>query len=88
MSTLVQKDSKNRLPAGPECDGVYYSREIDERGRIIFTPQVLIDKDEYESKIITLLDKDRDLFIESLLNVPAKNDAFKKAKAKFKKKYK
>ncbi|MAZ46929.1 MAG: hypothetical protein CME65_00105 [Halobacteriovoraceae bacterium] len=88
MSTLVQKDSKNRLPAGPESDGSHFTREIDDRGRIIFTPQVLIDKDEYESKIITLLDSERDLFVESLLKTPVRNDAFKNAKTKFQKKYK
>ncbi len=87
MGALVQKDSKNRLPAGSEVKETHFLREIDERGRIIFTPQVLIAKDEYEEKIITLNDQQRDLFIQSLLSTPTRNSAFKKAKNDFKRKY-
>lgn len=88
MKALVQKDSKNRLPAGTETEGTYYVREVDDRGRIIFTPQVLIPKDEYEDKIITLNDQDRNRFVESLLAAPKRNTAFKKAQEQFNKKYK
>lgn len=88
MGSLVQKDSKNRLPVGPEVEGTYFLREVDERGRVIFTPQVLMAKDEYEEKIIKLNDADRDHFVESLLSTPQRNTAYKKAKEEFKKKYK
>ena len=83
MGALVQKDSKNRLPVGPEVDGTYFLREVDERGRIIFTPQVLVPKDEYEDRIITLGDSERDRFVECLLLAPKRNAAFKKAKDEF-----
>ncbi len=88
MSVLVNKDSKNRLPAGPEVEGTYFLREIDERGRIIFTPQILVPKNEYEEKIITLNDQERDVFVQSLLAAPDRNSAFKKARSEFKKKHK
>jgi hypothetical protein len=88
MKALVQKDSKNRLPAGTEIEGTYFVREVDDRGRIIFTPQVLVPKDEYEEKIITLSDHDRNRFVECLLNPPKRNQAFKKAKEQFNKKHK
>jgi hypothetical protein len=88
MGTLVQKDSKNRLPVGTEVEGTYFIREVDERGRIIFTPQVLVPKDEYEEKIITLNDHERDVFVQSLLADSTRNAAFKKAKDEFRKKYK
>jgi hypothetical protein len=88
MGALVHKDSKNRLPVGTEVEGTYFLREVDERGRIIFTPQVLVPKDEYEEKMITLSDQERDSFVQSLLATPVRNTAFKKAKADFKKKHK
>lgn len=78
MGALVQKDSKNRLPAGTEVEGTYFLREVDERGRIIFTPQVLVPKDEYEDKIITLNDHERDIFVQSLLTAPVRNSALGK----------
>ena len=88
MGSLVQKDSKNRLPVGPEVEGTYFLREVDERGRVIFTPQVLMAKDEYEDKIIRLNDAERDRFTEALLSTPQRNAAYKKAKEEFNKKYK
>jgi hypothetical protein len=88
MASLVQKDSKNRLPVGTEVEGTYFLREVDERGRVIFTPQVLVPKDEYEERLVTLNDTDRDRFVESLLSIPVKNSAYKKAKDEFKKKHK
>lgn len=88
MGALVHKDNKNRLPAGTEVEGTYFLREIDDRGRIIFTPQVLVPKDEYEEKLITLNDQERDLFVQSLLAAPVRNSTFKKAKSEFNKKYK
>ena len=88
MSTVVQKDSKNRVSIGTDVDGTHFTREVDERGRIIFTPQVLMAKDEYEEKIINLADLDRDRFINALLTKPIRNEAFQKAKNEFNKKYK
>lgn len=88
MGTLVHKDSKNRLPVGTEVEGTYFLREIDDRGRIIFTPQILVPKDEYEEKIITLNDQERDVFVQSLLATPVRNSAFEKARDEFNKKYK
>jgi hypothetical protein len=88
MGALVQKDKKNRLPAGSEVEGTYFIREVDERGRVIFTPQVLMAKDEFEERLITLNNAERDRFVESLLSAPQRNAAYKKAKADFKKKYK
>jgi hypothetical protein len=88
MGSLVQKDKKNRLPVGPEVEGTYFLREIDERGRVIFTPQVLVPKDEYDNKLITLSNSERDRFVESLLATPKRNAAFKKAKDEFNKKHK
>lgn len=88
MGSLVQKDNKNRLPAGPESTGTLYLREIDERGRIIFTPQVVMAKDEFEERLIVLSDEERDRFVTSLLSAPKRNEAFKKAKDEFNKKYK
>lgn len=88
MGALVQKDKKNRLPAGPEAEGTYYTREIDEQGRIIYTPQVMVPKSDFEERLITLTDSERDLFVESLMATPVRNAAFKKAQADFKKKYK
>lgn len=88
MSTLVQKDSKNRVSLGADVGDTHFLREVDERGRIIFTPQVLIPKDEFEEKIITLTDPDRDKFVTALLTTPVRNEAFKKAKNEFNKKYK
>jgi len=88
MSTLVQKDSKNRVSIGADVGDTHFLREVDERGRIIFTPQVLIPKDEFEEKIITLTDPDRDKFVTALLTTPVRNEAFQKAKNEFNKKYK
>jgi hypothetical protein len=88
MGALVQKDKKNRLPVGPDVEGVYFIREVDERGRVIFTPQVLVAKDEFEERLITLNDTERDRFVESLLSVPQRNVAYKKAKDDFNRKYK
>ena len=88
MGSLVQKDNKNRLPAGSETAGTYYLREVDERGRIIFTPQVVMAKDEFEERLIVLSDEERDRFVTSLLSAPKRNAAFKKAKDEFNKKYK
>lgn len=86
--SLVQKDSKNRVVIGTEVSATYFTKEIDERGRIILTPQVIVPKDEYEEKIITLADVDRDRFVEALMAKPVRNEAFKKAKEEFNKKYK
>jgi hypothetical protein len=88
MSTLVQKDSKNRVSIGTDVGDTHFLRDVDERGRIIFTPQVLIPKDEFEEKIITLTDPDRDKFVAALLTTPVRNEAFQKAKNEFNKKYK
>lgn len=88
MGALVQKDSKNRLPVGREVEGTYFMREVDERGRIIFTPLVMVPKDEFEERLITLNDEERDRFVTSLMSAPKRNEAFKKAKAEFNKKYK
>ena len=88
MGALVQKDKKNRLPVGPEVEGTYFIREVDERGRVVFTPQVLVAKDEFEERLITLNDAERDRFVESLLSAPQRNAAYKNAKANFDKKYK
>jgi hypothetical protein len=85
---LVQKDSKNRIAIGSEVSATYFMKEIDERGRIILTPQVVVPKEEYEEKIISLADIDRDRFVEALTNKPVRNEAFKKAKDEFNKKYK
>lgn len=86
--SLVQKDSKNRVVIGAEVSATYFTKEIDERGRIILTPQVMVPKDEYEEKIIALADVDRDRFVEALMARPVHNEAFKKAKEEFNKKYK
>jgi hypothetical protein len=88
MGSLVQKDRKNRLPVGTEVEGTYFLREVDERGRVIFTPQVLVPRDEYEDKLITLNDSERDRFVESLLSAPKRNATYKRAKDEFNKKYK
>ncbi len=88
MSMLVQKDSKNRVSIGTDTDVSYFTREVDERGRIIFTPQVVMPKDEYEEKIISLADADRDRFIAALSMQPERNEAFNKAQDEFNKKYK
>jgi hypothetical protein len=88
MSTVVQKDSKNRVSIGTDVEGTHFTREVDERGRIIFTPQVFMAKDEYEEKIINLADHDRDKFMNALLTKPIRNEAFQKAKREFNKKYK
>jgi len=85
---LVQKDSKNRISIGTDTDVTYFTREVDERGRIIFTPQVVIPKDEYEDKIISLADADRDRFITALSAQSIRNEALSKAKDEFNKKYK
>jgi hypothetical protein len=85
---IVQKDSKNRLPAGTLAKDTLYSREVDERGRIIFTPQIVMPREEYEEKVLTLNNEDRDRFINSLMNPPKRNQAFKKAKEQFIKKHK
>lgn len=84
---LVQKDSKNRVSLGPSVDAELFSREIDERGRIIFTPQVVVAKDVYDSSI-KLDNEARDKFVAALLATPMRNEAFRKAEAKFNKKYK
>ena len=55
---------------------------------MIFTPQVLVAKDEFEERLITLNDAERDRFVESLLSAPQRNAAYKNAKANFDKKYK
>ncbi|MDD4976912.1 MAG: hypothetical protein PHY93_21345 [Bacteriovorax sp.] len=88
MSMLVQKDSKNRVSIGTDTDVTYFTRELDERGRIIFTPQVVVPKDEYEEKIISLADVDRDRFITALSAQPVRNEAFNRAQDEFNKKYK
>jgi hypothetical protein len=88
MSMLVQKDKKNRVSIGTDTDVSYFIREVDERGRIIFTPQVVMPKDEYEEKIISLADVDRDRFIAALSMQPVRNEAFNRAQAEFNKKYK
>ncbi|GEM_PF-3359077 len=88
MGALVQKDKKNRLPVGPEVEGTYFLREVDERGRVIFTPQVLVPKDEFEERLVMLNDTERDRFVESLLSAPQRNVAYKKAKDDFNRKYK
>jgi hypothetical protein len=83
---LVQKDSKNRVSLGTAIDAELFSREVDERGRIIFTPQVTAPKDIYDSTI--KLDNDaRDRFVTALLATPVRNEAFKRAEEKFNKKY-
>ena len=86
--SLVQKDSKNRVSLGADVDATYFMKEVDERGRIILTPQVLVDKDEYEEKIISLSDVDRERFVTALMAKPVRNEAFTKAKDEFIKKHK
>jgi hypothetical protein len=89
MGMLVQKDSKNRVSIGTDTDVSYFTREVDERGRIIFTPQVVMPKDEYDEKIISLADVDRDRFVTALLSAqPIRNEALRKATDEFNKKYK
>lgn len=87
-TNLVQKDTKNRLPAGSDSDSTYYTREIDERGRIIFTPQVVVSKEVYDESLIVLNDDERDRFVTALMSPPVRNSAFTNAKAEFNKKYK
>jgi hypothetical protein len=84
---LIQKDSKNRVSLGVGIDADLFSREVDERGRIIFTPQVTMAKDVYDSTI-KLDNAARDRFVNALLSTPVRNEAFQKAEAKFNKKYK
>lgn len=90
MSNVVQKDSRNRVSLGSDSQDTHFTREIDAKGRIIFTPCVLVPKDEYEEyqEHIVLNDAQRDNFVAALLNKPARNDAFKKAQTAFRKKYK
>lgn len=90
MSNIVQKDSRNRVSLGSDVQDTHFTRDIDPEGRIIFTPCVLVPKNEYEEyrEHIVLNDSDRDNFIAALLNRPARNTAFAKAKKAFQKKYK
>ncbi|OFZ25202.1 MAG: hypothetical protein A2381_12235 [Bdellovibrionales bacterium RIFOXYB1_FULL_37_110] len=89
MSSVVQKDSRNRVSLGSDVRDTHFTREVDSEGRIIFTPCVLVPKNEYEEyqEHIVLNDKQRDNFVAALLNKPARNKAFTKAQAAFKKKY-
>lgn len=82
---IVQKDNKNRVQLGTEVKDTHFIREIDERGRIIFTPQVFIPKDEYQEKVLVLDDAQRDIFVSLLLDKPSRNEAFRKAQASFRK---
>ncbi len=88
MATLVQKDSKNRVHLGSEIESTHFTREIDDRGRIILTPQVLVSQDEYEEKFIVLSDEQREVFVQAMLSPPARSAAFNKAQNEFRKKYK
>jgi hypothetical protein len=87
-SNLVQKDNKNRVQLGTEVKDSHFIREIDERGRIIFTPQVLVPKDEYQERLFVLDDAQRDMFVNLLLDRPSRNEAFRKAQTSFRKRYK
>lgn len=84
---LIQKDSKNRVSLGSAVNADLFSREVDDRGRIIFTPQVAVPKDIYDSTIL-LDNATRDKFVNALLSTPIRNEAFQKAEEKFNKKYK
>lgn len=90
MSNVVQKDSRNRVSLGSDIQDTHFTREIDSDGRIIFTPCVLVPKNEYEEyqEHIVLNDNDRDNFIAALRNKPARNATFTKAQKAFRKKYK
>ncbi|MBO9665486.1 MAG: DUF1778 domain-containing protein [Bdellovibrio sp.] len=83
---LVTKDSKNRVSLG-NVSAEHFIREIDERGRIIFTPQVMVDMDVYENSVIKLNDADRDRFIAALTSPPKRNAALTKALHKHDKKH-
>lgn len=85
---IVHKDNKNRVQLGPEVKDTHFTREIDERGRIIFTPQMLIPKDDYQERLLVLDDAQRDVFVGLLLDSPARNEAFRKAQTSFRKRYK
>ena len=85
---IVQKDNKNRVQLGTEVKDSHFIREIDERGRIIFTPQVLVPKDEYQERLVVLDDAQRDMFVGLLLDRPSRNEAFRKAQTSFRKRYK
>jgi hypothetical protein len=87
-SNLVQKDKKNRVQLGTEVKDSHFIREVDERGRIIFTPQVLVPKDEYQERLFVLDDAQRDMFVSLLLDRPSRNEAFRKAQTSFRKRYK
>jgi hypothetical protein len=87
-SNLVQKDNKNRVQLGTDVKDSHFIREVDERGRIIFTPQVLVPKDEYQERLFVLDDAQRDMFVSLLLDRPSRNEAFRKAQTSFRKRYK
>jgi len=76
---LVSRDNKNRVSLGSAVNAEHFKREIDERGRIIFTPQVLIEQEVYENSVLKLADEDRNRFIEALLQPPVRNAALTKA---------
>lgn len=77
---LVTKDSKNRVSLGSNTNADHFIREVDEHGRIIFTPQVLVSQEIYENSVLKLSDNDRNHFIEALLNEkPKRNTALTKA---------
>ncbi len=77
--SIVAKDSKNRVSLGPKVSSDHFIREVDERGRIIFTPQVLVDKEVYDVSILKLSDEDRSRFVEALLQEPQRNSALTNA---------
>ena len=87
-SNLVQKDNKNRVQLGTEIKDSHFIREVDERGRIIFTPQVLVPKDEYQERLFVFDDAQRDMFVSLLLDRPVRNEAFRKAQTSFRRRYK
>jgi hypothetical protein len=76
---IVTKDSKNRVSLGTNVAAEHFTREIDSRGRIIFTPQVLVSQDVYEHSVLKLSDDDRNRFVSALIEKPKRNAALTKA---------
>ncbi len=85
---IVTKDNKNRVSLGPNVTSELFIREVDQLGRIIFTPQVLVNQEVYENSILKLTDEDRNRFIEALSEKPKRNAALNKALQRHDKKLK